>query len=127
MVKDYLFKKPNRKPTSQVSPHQDRKYNQSSKLFEPGPTGTKELNPDSSLNFFFDKSSDDIQSSPTYSEIKTTFNVSAAKTQNVKTFDLKINGSTVSGQVDIEKNDAIYIEIERNSIDQASTIKIPAV
>jgi hypothetical protein len=37
MVKDYLFKKPNQKPTSQVSPHQDRKYDEKSKLFEPKP------------------------------------------------------------------------------------------
>jgi len=37
MVKDYLFKKPNQKPTSQVSPHQDKKYSEKTKLFEPKP------------------------------------------------------------------------------------------
>lgn len=32
---DKLLKKPNQKPTSQVSPHNDNKYNQKNLLFEP--------------------------------------------------------------------------------------------
>lgn len=52
MVKDYLFKKPNRKPTSQVSPHQDKKYNEGSKLFEPKPI-TKTIPADSVVDVEF--------------------------------------------------------------------------
>ena len=119
MVKDYLFKKPNQKQTSQVSPHQYKKYDDKRKLFEPSQIKSVNKN---TLSVVFPVACVLAQTF-IFDLFEVTYN-NIRLQGDIASYQLYKNGSAVTLPVKLTDTDELTIEITKNDFLNAGSVEL---